>query len=75
MRCNSPITLQTEKQVTYCQLQAGHAGEHSTGAARATDRRCQAMIDSIRCGLPLGHFGNHWNQTALRSWGEGFGVR
>jgi len=74
IRCVARIILPGTKghAETYCQLALGHQGEHSTGEVTANPSpapsRCPSLWKTIQCGLPKGHYGNHWNQTALRSW-------
>jgi hypothetical protein len=71
MKCYSRITLGPYKE-TYCQLEIGHAGEHSIGEVTANPSpahgRCPSLSGTVQCGLLEGHWGNHWNQTASRGW-------
>jgi hypothetical protein len=58
MRCNATVTLDKKgDRVSYCQLDAGHDGEHSIDNTKLI--RCQASNNGEQCSQPIGHFGSH----------------
>lgn len=69
IRCNKRIVIGPYAE-TYCQKELAHPGACSTlGHVEGTASRCTNKSPrGTQCGLPVAHYGQHWNQNTLESW-------
>lgn len=69
IRCLARITISKGIE-TYCQLEQGHSGAHSTGEVTSNPSpspgRCPSRFGAAQCGLPERHYGEH--QASLKTW-------